>query len=158
MFFFFLILLFFFFLFFCVQQHRRNERVGVLLINELNITSKGYHGSNLNHCFSKMLFTLIKKKKIFFHLLSPLEYGHLHKINRQKKNGLNNNCVMLFPFLTNNQVVTVKLVFWNFQVQWSRTLSNPTRDIVVRTVTRTEPTAKVTRFTNWNTTQVSTDT
>lgn len=65
-----------------------------------------------------------------------------------------------FLILTDDHFLTIFLEFvsWNFQVQWSWTLSNSTGDIVVRTVTWAEPTTKITRFTNWNTTQVSADT
>lgn len=57
--------------------------------------------------------------------------------------------------LTNNEgVIAWEVVDWNLQVQWSGTLSDTARDIVVRAVAGAEPAAKVASFANWNTSKV----
>lgn len=60
--------------------------------------------------------------------------------------------------LTNDKLVVIEFIFGNFKVKRSRTLSDSTRDIVVRTVTGAEPTVVVTSLTDGNTTQVGADT
>lgn len=60
--------------------------------------------------------------------------------------------------LTNDKLAIVKFVFGDFEVEGSRTLSDSTGDIVVRTVARAEPTVVVTGLTNGDTTQMGADT
>lgn len=63
------------------------------------------------------------------------------------------------PRLTNNNTLfSRETVRRNFQVERSRSLPCTTRDIVVRTVARAEPAAKVSSLTNGHTTQVRADT
>lgn len=49
------------------------------------------------------------------------------------------------------------LIFWNLQVQWSWSPPNPPRDIIMRTMTGTEPSTIVTGLTNGDTTKMGTD-
>ena len=77
--------------------------------------------------------------------------------------GFYNFRVFLFPVgegcLTDDEGVFVReLVCRDLEVQGSRTLANTTGDVVVRTVAGAEPTAKVTGFTDGDTTEVSADT
>ena len=59
-------------------------------------------------------------------------------------------------FLTNHQLVLLReVVDWDFKVKWCGTLSYTAGDVVVRTVAGTEPTTKVTGFTDGYTTQMS---
>jgi len=61
--------------------------------------------------------------------------------------------------LTNNQrLLGGEVVLGNLEVQWCRTLPDASGDIVVGTVARAEPTAKVTSLADWHTTQVGADT
>lgn len=70
-----------------------------------------------------------------------------------------NICTEFAVLLTNHQFVVLgEVVLGDFQVQWCRTLSYTTRDIIVRTVARAEPTAKVACLTNWDTTKMRADT
>lgn len=54
-------------------------------------------------------------------------------------------------------VIAWEVVDWNLQVQWSRTLSDTARDIVVRAVAGAEPAAKVASFANWDASKVGAD-
>jgi hypothetical protein len=58
--------------------------------------------------------------------------------------------------LTNDELllVVVKGVLWDFEVKRSGTSSNSTRDIVVGSVTRAEPSSVVTSLSDRDTTQV----
>lgn len=65
---------------------------------------------------------------------------------------------VLLMRLTNDKALAIEGVLWDLEVKRSRTLSNSTRNVVVRTVARAEPTTKVTGLTDRDTTQVSADT
>lgn len=62
----------------------------------------------------------------------------------------------LDPNLTNDKLllVVVELVLWDLQVERSGTSSNPSRDIVMGTVTRAEPSSVITSLSDGHTTQV----
>jgi hypothetical protein len=61
--------------------------------------------------------------------------------------------------LTNNQSsVFREVIFRNLQVQWSGSFSYTSRNIVVRSVARTEPSTVVTGFTDGDTSKMCADT
>jgi hypothetical protein len=61
--------------------------------------------------------------------------------------------------LTDDELALLwELILWNLEVQWRWTLSDSTRDIVVGTVARTEPSSEVTGLTDGDTSQVRADT
>lgn len=66
---------------------------------------------------------------------------------------------MSFSLLTNNQLAVLgELVLGDFEVERSGSLSYTSGDIVVRTVAGAEPAAKVTGFTDRDTTKVGANT
>ena len=60
--------------------------------------------------------------------------------------------------LTDDQLAVLReIIFWNLQVQWSRAFPYTARDIIVRTVAGTEPTAEITCFADGDTAQMCAD-
>ena len=62
------------------------------------------------------------------------------------------------PLTDDHALLSGEAVDRDLEVQGCRTLPDTARNIVMRTVARAEPTAKVTGFANGDTTKVSADT
>ena len=76
---------------------------------------------------------------------STVSHPFLHKHNQ--------------TILSNYQAVLLwEAVFWNFQVHWCWSLSYTARDVVVTTMTRAEPTTKITSLTDRHATKMCADT
>jgi len=97
-------------------------------------------------------------KKTFF-IISNIVGGWFFELKNGEKKSLKKAMIWrINVILTNDELIFSKAVLRNFQVERSRSLTDTTRDIVVRTVAWAVPTTVVTRFTDWDTTQVSADT
>ena len=60
--------------------------------------------------------------------------------------------------LTNNQISLVyEIVRWDLEIQRSRAFSYTARDVVVRTVARTEPAAEIAGFADGDTSEMCAD-
>lgn len=113
-----------------------------------------------------MIFCTIGNSRYHPSITPPHHYQAImiHKIHRSSASiylartpfiNINQNPLSL----TNDQVGLVReVVLWNLEVERCRSLANATRNIVMRTVARAEPSAEVTSLTNGHASQMCADT
>lgn len=123
-------------------------------VHETGLLSNGdLEGENLmvksTQCIQNVFYTSATtsstKPAPHHNLLLPLSLPHLHNTNGT---GTSNH-------LTNNQVgFLTKVVRWNLEVQWRRSLSYASRDIIMRAVARAEPSSEVAGFSDRDASQM----
>lgn len=61
------------------------------------------------------------------------------------------------PLTNHDSIVIRKFVLWNLEIERRRPLPYAPRDIVVRAVTRTEPSSKIACFADWHAAKMCAD-